>query len=592
MTVRFVCGVALSLALALASCGGNRATGLGFSRTWRNDGGESIARLEQEQRTLPRAPNTAVAVGVTAKGLRGVALPDGNVWQADTPVDVVPSIAGNFVVATGGDELFALDAKTGQKVWSVPAQGRRLRGAADDGGTTVVSLGGDRPGDSLLLFVDRSGETLFEAEPEPEIGVPGARGGVAFVPFGDQYVAALEIPTGREIARLLMRDLVSRTLNVNGTLYFGEQAFIRYDDAIRFASANTANRFTFPVRPLPGNPRWLGSGEEVAAVDEGARGRIRLFALPDASGNGQRLANGAYAATYFRVIYAFSPPKGSLSFTDALPAEVVGGAALASGFAFCDASGKVHLYGATGGRAKTLELGEKIRACAVDGSALTLPAGAPRGTLAQQIDTTLANLEPDMAAAAGLLIEELGRLPDPDVTRVLISLAQNSRIIGEQRALVRRLLSERRSGNDDMLAALARHYDFVSGEQPPPVGPLADALAAMKETRAAPALARHLNDPATPEEDVEHAARALETLGSAAELEELRTFFALYRATATSESLVNAVISVGATLLRVGGAEGRAIVDRAGIDPLTLPEVRKALADLTAKPAAAASSGG
>ena len=76
MTVRFVCGVALSL--ALASCGGNRATGLGFSRTWRNDGGESIARLEQEQRTLPRAPNTAVAVGVTAKGLRGVALPDGN----------------------------------------------------------------------------------------------------------------------------------------------------------------------------------------------------------------------------------------------------------------------------------------------------------------------------------------------------------------------------------------------------------------------------------------------------------------------------------------------------------------------------------
>jgi outer membrane protein assembly factor BamB len=241
---------------------------------------------------------------------------------------------------------------------------------------------------------------------------------------------------------------------------------------------------------------------------------------------------------------------------------------------------------------KTIALGERMRACAVDGSALSLPAGASRGTLVQQIDTTLSNLEPDMAAAAGLLIEELGRLPDPDVTRVLISLAQNSRIIGEQRALVRKLLSERRSGSDEMLVALGRHYDFISGEQPPPVGPLADALAAMKEARAAGPLARHLNDPATPEEDVEHAARALETLGTPAELEELRTFFALYRATATSESLVNAVISVAATLLRVGGAEGKALVDRAGLDPLTLPEVRKALGGLTAKPASAASNGG
>ncbi len=582
----------LVTALALPACGGGTATSQGFARTWRNDGGESIARLEQEQRTLPKVPNAAVAVGVTATGLRGAALPDGDAWHSETPVDVVPSIAGNLVVATGGGELFALDAKTGKKLWSVSAQGRKLRGAADDGGTTVVSLGGERPGESLLLFVDRAGGVVFEAEPEPEIGVPGARGGVAFVPFGDQYVVALEIPTGREVARLLMRDLVSRALNVGGTLYFGEQAFVRYDDAIRFASSNTANRFTFPIRPLPGNPRWLASGQEVAAVDDSARGRIRLFALPDASGNGQGLANAAYAASYFRVIYAFRPPKGGLLFTDALPAEAVGGAAFASGFAFCDASGKVHLYGATGGRVNTLSLGERIRACAVEGGALSLPAGTPRGTLVQQIDTTLANLEPDMASAAGLLIEELGGLPDPDVTRVLIALAQNSRIIGEQRALVRKLLAARRSGNDEMLAALARHYDFVSGEQPPPVGPLAEALAAMKETRAAAPLARHLNDPATPEEDVELAARALETLATPAELEELRTFFALYRATATSEPLVNAVISTAATLLRVGGTEGKALVDRAELDPLTLPEVRKALASLTAKPAPAPSTGG
>ena len=86
---------------------------------------------------------------------------------------------------------------------------------------------------------------------------------------------------------------------------------------------------------------------------------------------------------------------------------------------------------------------------------------------------------------------------------------------------------------DLMLAALERHYDFLSGELlAPPVGPLADALSAMKEQRAAPLLARHLNDPSTEVSDVERAARALSSLATPEELPSLRTFFALYRATA------------------------------------------------------------
>ena len=51
---------------------------------------------------------------------------------------------------------------------------------------------------------------------------------------------------------------------------------------------------------------------------------------------------------------------------------------------------------------------------------------------------------------------------------------------------------------------------FVSGVLlPPPVGALADALAASGELRAAPLLAKHLNDPANSAQDVAHAARAL-----------------------------------------------------------------------------------
>src|SRR6185369_944992 len=130
------------------------------------------------------------------------------------------------------------------------------------------------------------------------------------------------------------------------------------------------------------------------------------------------------------------------------------------------------------------------------------------------------------------------------------------------------------------------HYDFVSGVLlPPPVGPLADALAASAETRAAPLLAKHLNDPANSADDVAHAARALAKLATSAEYEDLRTFFALYRATADDEALVAAVVSSAEALLRIGGADGRAVVERAAQDPLTQNDVRRALPTVLAKPA-------
>jgi outer membrane protein assembly factor BamB len=116
--------------------------------------------------------------------------------------------------------------------------------------------------------------------------------------------------------------------------------------------------------------------------------------------------------------------------------------------------------------------------------------------------------------------------------------------------------------------------------RPPPVGPLADALAALDAKEAAPHLASHLNDPANTPDDVERAARALAVLATPKELEELRTFFSLYRATADQQELVNAVISVARALLQVGGEDEKRLVERAAEDPLTHPEVRRGLSGL------------
>jgi outer membrane protein assembly factor BamB len=209
--------------------------------------------------------------------------------------------------------------------------------------------------------------------------------------------------------------------------------------------------------------------------------------------------------------------------------------------------------------------------------------------LAGQIAQALDQLEPDMAEAERYLVGELGKLEDPLVTKTLIDLSSSPRIPPELRDETRRLLALRKNGTDYMLTALARHYDFVSGVLlAPPVGPLADALAAANETRAAPLLAKHLNDPANSADDVAHAARALVKLATAAEYEDLRTFFALYRATADDEALVTAVVACAEALLRVGGDAGRAAVERAAQDPLTQSDVRRLLPDVLAKSSASA----
>jgi len=154
----------------------------------------------------------------------------------------------------------------------------------------------------------------------------------------------------------------------------------------------------------------------------------------------------------------------------------------------------------------------------------------------------------------------------------------------------RKLIATRRTGKEYMLKALERHYDYVSDVLlPPPLGPLADALAAMNEVSATPLLAKHLNDPANDMVDVERAAQALGKLATSAEYEELRTFFALYRATADEASLVSAVVAVAGALLRIGGVAGKSVVERAALDPLTQADVKRGLQALL-KPADVAPS--
>jgi len=544
---------------------------------WQNDSGASIAKVEQRLHALPRVENSRVVVGVSDAGLVASSLDGKSHWKYDGHPTSAPIIAGPLVIFSEGDQIVALEASSGNKSWNIGNRGLALRGAANDGALSALVLADTHK--SLFLGVSRSGSTLGSVESKADLGVPAARGGIAFVPWSSQYVSALDINSGDEAGRMLARVQVSQALNFGGELYFGEQGLIRFDEKVRYASTNQANHVGLPKVELPGKPTWLGSGLVNPSSQANARTKIRIFAAPVAAPSGElTLGAGTFSATYFRVVLGLDSKSGALRWVRALPADIVGGAAASSGFVLCDANGKVWSLDRAGGDAGSLDLGSKIRSCVADTGAEEVPSAPARGSLALQITEALDNLEPTMAEAERYLVSELGKQEDPIVTKSLIDLSSSPRVPPDLRLETRRLLALRKNGTEYMLSALARHYDFVSGVLlPPPVGPLADALGAIGETRAAPLLAKHLNDPANSAEDVAHAARALSKLATANEYEELRTFFALYRATADDEALVAAVVSCAEALLRVGGAEGHALIERAAQDPLTQNDVRRAL---------------
>jgi hypothetical protein len=575
----------LAAALPLGACGGNIVQGVGapFSETWQSDQGKSIAALEQRLRGSKAPVGTPVAVGVTDTALVGVTLPSGKRWTHSSTADSLPVVAGDVVVASNAGALFALDSKSGRQLWSVPIENRKLRGAGDDGEVTVAVVAGENPGKSRFVAVTRRGDVVRTIDSTVDLGFPAAKAGIGFIPWSNQYVSAVDLKTGEEVARLLVREIVTHARNFNGELWFGENGLVRFDDKIRLATTNQATHVALPARPLPGKPVWLGSGNQLWPVSSSARLKIRLSAQPAGGDDHAHFTNHAYLASYFRVVLGLSDQDGSLRFVKSLSGDALGMSAAQHGFAVCDSSGKVSLVSEKGGDAGSTELGARLTACAVDASSASFEETRAPAALAEQIGQALAELTPDMAVAQKLLVDELTKQDDPLVTKILIDLTSSTKIPPDLRSAARKLIATRRSGKEYMLAALERHYDYVSDVLlPPPLGPLADALAAMNEVSATPLLAHHLNDPANEMADVERAAVALGKLATPKEYEDLRTFFALYRATADEPSLVNAVVAIGGALLRIGGAPGKTVVERAAQDPLTQADVKRGLGALLA----------
>jgi outer membrane protein assembly factor BamB len=208
--------------------------------------------------------------------------------------------------------------------------------------------------------------------------------------------------------------------------------------------------------------------------------------------------------------------------------------------------------------------------------------------LAQQLAAVVKADDPQLVVAQKLLLRELATTEDELATKTLVELASDPRTSPDLLVEARTALGNRRNGATYMEAALARHYDFLKDVlRAPPVGPIAQALGAMKEKGAAPLLAAHLLDPADTEDDVRQTGAALAVVATPAELPTLRQFFGMYRASASDDDVAAALVSVGQAMIQLGDS---GVVAAAAKDPSTVPYARERLEALVASappPAAA-----
>jgi outer membrane protein assembly factor BamB len=562
-------------AIALTACGGGQTRGAIFDSAPPAEDAKTLAAFARQIAETPVFRGVDVAVGtVDGAMIVGARLTGGATWRYAHPLDGRPTVVGSVVVGIGGGELFALDAKTGRLLWSKSASGR-LRGAGDDGALTVVSLQSMTGHGSTVLAVTHDGAVVRQVEDDVAIGVPAVAFGVALLPWGGRNVSLYDIVRGEETARVVLPMETSRVFARGGAIFMGEADVTRFDEAIGGHPAVTTR---MPPRPLPGSPRWMPSGLEVLARQANHSDSVRLYARPAARGPAG-VEGDHVAATYFAIAMGLDATSGATRWVHGHDADFIGGAAYASGFALCDRAGKVtFLDGATGQVAGGVSLGSAVDACVVQADGLDRTSQAPAESLVDALTRVVTMNDDRLVMAQWLLLQDLAILSDETATGALIELASRDTMPVLLVEEARRALALRRNGVAAMLQALTQRYDFLAGAlRGPPVGPLADALANLRESRAAPLLAEHLNDPADSLDDAKRAAAALAVLATGREAHALETFFASYRCIAVDDELVAAVGNAARALVRL---DRRALIADALDDPFTSPPIKTLLAAL------------
>ena len=574
---RFGCACAALVCLAtLSACAG---TPPAFSTRYPDNREADIEVLLQRiEAAGSREPGT-VAVGVTAAPMQlfGFDLATkSELWRRPVAAVSEPMLAGDTVVIATDSAVEGYDLRSGNPRFSVSHGGRALRGAGGDGQLTVFALGegmGTFARSEVILV--RGGSTAWRRDVESQVGVPTVVGSQVLVPWSNQYLSAIDVVTGNELARVRVRDgVISHALRDRGNVYVGSQHGVtRVTASIGSGTLKGAGYLTLPAEDLPGRPLLLFDvyTQSTAQRPDSARHSIGLEWQPttvDAIRIGMQDDN--VYLRFYRMVFALSPKDYSVRWVHMHDHDLVGARAQPGGLVFGDQTGSIGFLGAQSGELTWHQKGKGPT------TVMKLPRGGGGGAGNAPSETALrsrllaAAQDTDARLVPGrlLAVKHLSRMPDAEATANLIALCDDDRLAPPVNKAACAALRDRTIGEDHLLTALERHAGYLEGTSSPPVGALARAAAAQGEKRAVPLLLAHLKDPGTRSRDLAPMVQSLLLLGDRSVAEPLSDFLQLYHADPIDEDLVKALELIPHALVKLSGPVAIPVLENVAYDEL------------------------
>ncbi|MEO7091877.1 MAG: hypothetical protein ABI175_01420, partial [Polyangiales bacterium] len=439
-------------------------------------------------------------------------------------------------------------------------------GLAGDEGSRFVVLGAD-------------GSIKVDKTTDMALASPGVSSGVVLVPWKALYVTAFDASSGDQLATFVTDTETTHVRAIGGAMFAGQGRLVRFDANLPNASKGGSS-LAVPPESLPNVPRrdiYVGP-EHDQKLQADAIDQTVLAGKPTPNGAAGFVADRIYGG-YYKLLMAWTAKEAKLAWVYTGKADVLAATAANDGVVIVDESGEVKLLAAGNGAVtKTYSFGKPVLNADISCDTLTIGAGAGTGDLTDQIKEAVTLNSNDLATAQLYLVQQLATNSDEDATKVLLEVADSDRTSNAMKDEARKAISVRTNGAATMLEMLGRHANFLTDTRTPPVGPMATALAAMKEKKAAQPLLDQLLDPALPQKDLLDTANGVAALASADQVPLLQKFINLYRGIATGNlALTDAVASIGNAVLKLGGAKGKEFIVATSKDALTDGDVKGVL---------------
>lgn len=570
-----------TLLFAIAGCSGANAFNAGFEE--RED--PEFSRVLEELDQAGVRPDRPLVVAVTRdqNGLLAWDLREGRrLWVVDTEARSTPIIAGSYVATMEPGGAVVRRMADGQRAFSIDDGELALVGADGEGERVVLTLArgeGDSP-PGVVVAAENGSQTWME-ELALSVAVPALVGSIVVVPWAQQRVSFLDVAEGRERARMRLEDaVVGHAFRYHDTVFLGQHELFQVDARLARESRR-GDDFVCPTgRPLPGQPPLMADGYERRMAPDSARNRVRLAWVLDGEGDTVELSDDLLYFVFYRMVFGLEAGADEARWVTVLPTDAVGVDAVHGGIVVATEDGTLRFLAARDGREGwQASLGQPIRAADIDAHGFEAPAAASGqpDPLRVQLHRAASLEDPRLDGGRALAIRYLARFDEDEITGQLIAICAQRTPGGPARRAACDALAERRNGQSHVRAALDDRASFLENTPAPPVGALARASANMNYRAAVPFLLRHLEDPATPVDELPGLFEGLARLGDARTANAIADYLRLYHADATDGREIEALGAAAAALLALAPDRFAAVQELAA-DPLAPEPVRERIA--------------